>query len=238
MGTDKIDPRTKLFLFVLTGAFVMGITAALPCLLLCGFVAALLFYCGQRGMAVKGMLVYFFCVFIMPPVCRRIPGAAGTLIMSLTLLVRLFTPIVMALALIFKTTTISQFMAALQKMHVPNQIIIPIAIMFRFIPTVQEEWQSIQKAMAFRGMAFRVRTTLRHPLQTLENVLIPLLISAVSIMDELAAASLARGLDSENKRGSLLVVKMKAVDYLLIVMSLMFAAFLLRFGMGGAAWSI
>lgn len=226
MGIVNIDPRTKLLLLIITGALVMGSTAALPCLLLSSLLAVLLFLCGKRGFAVKGWLLCFLCIMVLPAICTHIPSGIGTIIVSLAIILRMFAPIFMALALVFKTTPISQFMAAFQKMRVPNQLVIPVAIMFRFIPTVQEEWISIRKAMSFRGISFRVRDILRHPAQMMEYVLVPLLISAVSIMDELAAASLARGLDSENRRSCLTVVKLRATDYLLMLISCGFLAWL------------
>lgn len=217
MAAVRIDPRTKLFLFVSTSVFAMSSAERMPCFFLCSFLALLLFGAGQRVFALQGWLLYTFCLWILPSICRVMPGAAGTLLLSLVILFRLFVPIILALVLVFKTTQISEFMAAFEKLRVPSQIIIPVVIMFRFIPTVQEEWQSIRKAMAFRGISLDLWGIIRHPLQSMEYILIPLLISTVSIMDELAAASLARGLDSTGGQTSMAVVKMSTIDYAVIL---------------------
>ena len=41
------------------------------------------------------------------------------------------------------TTTVSEFVAAMERMHMPKQIVIPLSVMFRFFPTVGEEASSI-----------------------------------------------------------------------------------------------
>lgn len=236
MEIVRIDPRTKLLLFIITGAFVMSSTVTVPCILWSSYLAVLLFLSGRKKVAIQSLLLYLVWTLILPPICQTIPGSIGTLVMSLAVLLRLFTPIIMALLLVFKTTTISEFIAALGKMHLPNQVVIPVAIMFRFIPTVQEEWQSIRKAMAFRGISLKFWEIIKHPLRTMEYVLIPLMISAVNIMDELAAASLARGLDSSKKRTSLITVKLQAKDYLIMVLTIPFIVFAYLHGLGGAVW--
>lgn len=52
-----------------------------------------------------------------------------------------------------KTTTVSEFVAAMKKLHLPEQIIIPMSVIFRFFPTVVEEYNAIGDAMKMRGFA-------------------------------------------------------------------------------------
>lgn len=60
-------------------------------------------------------------------------------------------PIFMAGILLMKTTSVSEFMLSFERMHLPNKLIIPLSVMFRFIPTISEEWHSIRDAMRFSG---------------------------------------------------------------------------------------
>lgn len=217
------DPRVKLLLFGVTCCFVMSVTAALPVIFLSLFLGILLCLGGKWEPAVKGvgiMLLEGACFLCFS---GRLSGAGGILLLALCVLVRIFVPIVMAFSLVFQTTTISQFMSAFQRMKLPVKVIVPVVIMFRFIPTVQEEWQGIRKAMAFRGISLHPFYVLCHPVTTIERILIPLLFSAVSVMDELAAASLARGLDSERDRTCLVRVKLHGWDYLCLLITLGYA---------------
>ncbi len=62
---------------------------------------------------------------------------------------------------------------------------------------------------------------LRHPGKTIEYVLVPLLFSTIGVMEELAAAALARGMDIDVKRSSYEEVRLRAADYITM---LLFAA--------------
>lgn len=228
-----IDPRVKLALFMVTCAFVLGCTETIPCVCLGSLLAVLLYLSGKSGFAWKGYAVYMAGTLGLTLLAAQFRGMAGIAIMAFSVLIRMMLPVCMAFTLVFQTTTISQFMAAFQKMHLPIQIIIPVAVMFRFIPTVQEEWTSIRQAMAFRGIGLSMWSILKNPMTSLEHILIPLLFSAESIMDELAAASLARGLDSTRRRTCLAEVKMGYLDYVLLFCGLAFIVFLLIQNMGG-----
>ena len=57
---------------------------------------------------------------------------------------------------------------------------------------------------------------IKSPLKTIEYVLIPLLFSCISVMEEMAAAALARGIESEGERSSFEKVKLGAMDYLIM----------------------
>ncbi len=151
----------------------------------------------------------------------------GGLITSLITIFLFFFPVFLGLMLLTQTTRINQLLAALNAMHLPNALIIPFAVMLRFIPTVAEEWNGIRKAMAFRGISLEPWAIIRSPMKTVEYILIPLLFSSISIMEELASAALARGLDASRGRTSYEEVKFKAVDYVVCAMFLGMAAWFL-----------
>ena len=52
------------------------------------------------------------------------------------------------------TTTVSEFMAGMERMHMPSKITIPLSVVFRFAPTVLEEAASINVAMKMHGIRF------------------------------------------------------------------------------------
>ena len=77
--------------------------------------------------------------------------------------------------------------------------------------------------MRFRGIGISVRSVLTKPMMTLEYTMVPLLMSTATIADELAAASLSRGLDADTKRTSIEDVRLRLQDYLLILFSIVIA---------------
>ena len=42
----------------------------------------------------------------------------------------------------------------MEKLHVSEKIIIPLTVIFRFLPMLKEEFQSIDDAMRMRGICF------------------------------------------------------------------------------------
>lgn len=109
------------------------------------------------------------------------------------------------------TTLPSEFLTTMNRLKIPVQITIPCAVMFRFVPTIVEENQSIRSAMTLRGLNFS-----KNPLAMIEYRFIPLMISIVKIGNELTAAALSRGLSVENNRSSFCEIKLRIQDYFLV----------------------
>lgn len=219
----RLDPRTKLFIFFASAICGVKCYTTVPNLAFGTVLCVILALCGKKWDALKSFLILCLVVYI-----RWVIDVSGmgnpvlTVVLSSLATIYLFTfPIVMSFKLIMQTTRISHFMAAFQKMRLPVQLVIPIAVLFRFIPTVMEEWNGIRKAMAFRGISMEFGAIIRKPLQTVEYVLVPLLFSSVAVMEELAAAALARGLDSEQGRTSYDEVSMKISDYIVLILFLL-----------------
>lgn len=215
----KLDPRTKLFIFFASAICGVKCYTTVPNLVFGTVLCVILALCGKKWDALKSFLTLCLVVYI-----RWIIDVSGignpvlTVGLSSLATIYLFAfPIVMSFKLIMQTTRVSHFMAAFQKMHLPIQLVIPIAVLFRFIPTVIEEWNGIRKAMAFRGISMELGTIVRKPFQTVEYVLVPLLFSSIAVMEELAAAALARGLDSEQERTSYDEVSMKIADFIVLI---------------------
>jgi energy-coupling factor transport system permease protein len=100
-----------------------------------------------------------------------------------------------ALSLYFvQTTTVNQFITALEKLHFPKMLTVPLATVFRFLPTIAEENRNIKDSLTIRQLSTR------SPLASAEYRMIPLLISMTRMGDELSAAALTKGLGSSTKR--------------------------------------
>ena len=112
-----------------------------------------------------------------------------------------------------QTTKVSEFVAAMEKMHITRKITIPFAVIFRFFPTVADEYHSIQDAMKMRGIGVS-----KGPIAMLEYRLVPLIASVVQIGDELSAAAVARGLGVDTERSNYCKIKIKGLDILLMVL--------------------
>lgn len=215
----KLDPRAKLFLFLSVCFLVMNTPNSYFILGITTFLMLLGMYLGEFK-KLKWKYITIFIALVIEQLLILIPQSPAIMILLIAIvLLKLYIPILMSFHIVYKTTTISEFMASFTKMKLPSLFIIPFAVMFRFMPTVKEEWDGIRHAMGFRGIGLRFKTVFFHPIQTAEYIIVPLLFSCVNVMDELVAASLARGLDSNKKRTCVASVKLVFIDYLLILVT-------------------
>ena len=219
-GLLKLDSRTKLLLFC--AGIAVSTFSYNECALwmYCAAMCALLALCGEKWFALKCGALIACMEYLRYRIITSGTGAPALtgILIALIMMCRYGFPLLLSLSFLIKTTRISQLIAALSALHLPLFVIIPLSVMLRFIPTVQEEWDGVRKAMAFRGISLEPGAVILAPFKTIEYILIPLLFSCISVMDELASASLARGLDTERKRTSYEAVKMRFPDYIIILL--------------------
>ena len=96
----------------------------------------------------------------------------------------------------------------------PEEVVIPMSVMFRFFPTVGEEFRDINNAMKMRG----IRAGGIHAAKMLEYRIVPLMTCSVRIGEELSAAALTRGLHSGAKRTNICCIGFHAADDFLLAL--------------------
>ena len=219
-GLIKVDPRTKVLIFLTSSLVCVSSYSDLGIAIFSVMLCILFALCGKPMTALKAGIALGGVLF-MRAVLVNSQGAPEVVVGVISLVTTSFMfafPTLMSVYFIVKTTRISHFLSAFQAMHVPVKVVVPVAVFFRFLPTVTDEWNGIRKAMAFRGISLSPVQIITHPWRTIEYMLIPMLFSSISVMDELAAATMARGMDIDVKRSSYEEVKLRAADYLLIIL--------------------
>lgn len=231
-GIVKLDPRTKMLIFLVSASLSLSAYRLAPILIYGTVLCIVLALCGKKGLALKAYLGFTVALFLR--FCIETSGTGNEVVvfvLSGVISILLFGfPIALSFVLLVQTTRISHFLSAFAAMHLPAFAVIPVAVLFRFIPTVQEEWNGIKKAMAFRGITVDLASVVKAPLRTVEYVLIPLLFSSISVMEELAAAALARGMDSDKHRTSYEEVRLGAADFVALVVFASLAVYVALFG--------
>lgn len=211
-----LDPRTKLALVLVLAIFVMGgiggeqLKPVKTVLSLVPFL--LLLIERQLKSFARGvlMLVIGYGLLLAMP---YLPGILNYIaLMCGGILTRFVVTIVMGEYLIV-TTSVSEFISAMESLHVPQSITIPMSVMFRLFPTIGAEWTSIRRAMAMRGI---------HPggvkgTQVLEYQLVPMMTSTVRIGEELSASALTRGLGAPTKRTNICRIGFRVQDWVFLI---------------------
>lgn len=214
-----LDPRTKLYLLIIFSIVMIdgktdGISFWLkPVLALVPF---FLLLSGRRRRAAITYMVIFVGSWVINLFFLSYMGTVATILVSLiTQMGMRWFPSAMMGYYLFSTTRVSEFILAMQKMHIPECFIIPFSVMFRFFPTVYEEADSIGKAMQMRGIT--MQNFFKNPSAMLEYRLVPLMMSVVTIGNDLSAAALTRGLGSDRKRTSICKIGFHIADYLFML---------------------
>ena len=211
-----LDPRTKLALVLMLAVFVMGglggeqlkgiktILSALP------FVLLLIEKQWKRFARGIAMLVIGYGLLLAIPHLPRILNYIA--LMCGGILTRFVVTIVMGEYLI-ATTSVSEFISAMERLHMPQAITIPMSVMFRLFPTIGSEWRSIRRAMTMRG----IHLGGARAGQVLEYQLVPMMTSTVRIGEELSASALTRGLGAPVKRTNICRIGFRVQDAVLLI---------------------
>ena len=113
--------------------------------------------------------------------------------------------------------------SSIRKLPIPENIMLILIVMLRFVPTVVHEFGEVKDAMKVRGFLRSIRTVLFHPLSTLEYAIVPMVFRSLKIADELASSAIVRGIESPYKKDSYYIIRLTAKDIFLVMSSTIIA---------------
>lgn len=215
---SPIDPRVGIMAILTVSAVMIGgrldgvhFGLRLFCCLL-PFVFLLVIK--KRNMAFIYFALYAVAMLLEGAVFQVTSGVCNLIVvMTAGIISRFLAPIVMGFC-VMQSTTVSEFITAMERMHVPGCITIPMSVMFRFFPTIAEENNAIMDAMRMRQVAGVKQGIFKR----MEYELVPVMMSTVRIADELAQASMTKGLGGKEKRTHICEVGFRVRDYFLLVL--------------------
>lgn len=197
-----LDPRTKVLVMLVLATLIFFVHKNLILNSILVFIPIFLLISDKRyrpafiygGLFVIAIFVKIYGgKFEFPYLISMILGLIVELIFR-------FFPVFMFGYYIIKSTKPNEFISAMNLWHVPEAFIIPVSVVFRFVPTLAEENKSISNAMRMREIRFGTKKFLKNPSMILEYRLVPLMMSVAKIGEELSAAALSRGLGELKKR--------------------------------------
>ncbi|MDL2214087.1 energy-coupling factor transporter transmembrane protein EcfT [Clostridia bacterium OttesenSCG-928-O13] len=201
----RFDLRTKIIVLAAVNILLFLSSSAAFEWVLMGSSLLVVAVGGQPKSAMHFLAAFLLMLLAGHLLVPRVHGFAGTLVLFMAVAVRKILPCLMLGKWILTGTQVSEFVATMWKLHMPRDIIIPVSVVFRYFPTLREEWQSLRMAMKMRGIGL-----------SMEHVFVPLLVSAVNISEELSAAALCRGLDSPGSHTCLEDIRFTRLDYVAI----------------------
>ena len=211
----RMDPRAKLYLLLLANLMLFFHIGTGAEAVATGLFLLLFFLSGHTRTGIRLSAVYFgllaIDLFVVPL------AGEGVLLNLLSLVsvgIRMMLPCIITGAYAFTTTTVGELTSALRRMYVPESIIIPCAVVVRFFSTVQEDYHQIRNAMALRGIAEGKGALLLHPMQSLEYILMPLLMNGNNVAQDLSVAALTKGIGLPGSHTCMTELHLTVLDFI------------------------
>ncbi|MBW3094527.1 energy-coupling factor transporter transmembrane protein EcfT [Bifidobacterium sp. 64T4] len=208
-----LDPRAKLYLLLLANLLLFFHASVTAEVLLVAMLLMLLLAARKYASCVRLGAVY---ALLLAGTWVSTWDDGNVWLHALGLLcvgIRMMMPCLVAGAYAFTTTSSSEFVCAMRRMHVPESVVIPCVVCIRFFPTIHSDYRQIRNAMALRGIAQGRAALLRHPAQSLEYVLMPLLMNAANVAQDLSVAALTKGLGMPGEHTSRVLIRMRWFDW-------------------------
>lgn len=229
-----LDPRTKILLLllcILSAMMAPSLYDELGLVVLIGLFGVC---CGKWKYAWKGAAFYGLVVLLTFWIMDAMTGTWRTMFIAFLGLFHKVYPCGMLSGIVISTTKVSEFLSAMNRAHAPKKLVIPLAVMLRYIPTIQEDWRFIKDAMRLRDVSPSLKGLLTHPGRTVECIYVPLMMAASKAADELSIASITRGIENPKPMTCLVQIRMGLADALAILcFGIFFAAGLYGKGVFG-----
>lgn len=147
------------------------------------------------------------------------------LLLTAFLFKAIYLPICAGIMLV-GSSKVSEFICILRKIKLPKNIIIVLAVIFRFFPILLADYKNIRNSLKMKGIGISRGYYLLHPLKFFEYIFIPYVVISTNIANDLSISILCRGIDNKNEATSINVLKFKTMDYLFLSICLFIFIFI------------
>lgn len=193
-----LDVRTKILVLCFANYLLLARVKDYHEWLFVGYLV-LLFYLAKRLKKGVIYLVIFAILYSIDTfLWRYTTGDISSLLSMMSIGFRMMLPCFMAGSYLFSTTRASQLIAGLRKWHVPEQILLTFAVMFRFLPSIMQDYKAIQQSLKIRGIFLTVKDSICHPIAYFEYVTVPLIMSTSRTAQELTVAAMIKSVDKQH----------------------------------------
>lgn len=178
--------------------------------------------CDGKGF-IKNTVVYFFLQGLLVGLSKiQFPFLDVVLLPFIMIMIRVY-PVMLLLELFVKRIPVNELMYSLERMHMPKSVLIPIMVIYRYVPTILKEIKMIRAGIKMRGLGCRMK----HPASIINaaNYYMTALISrSEKLSDELSAAAICKGLSVKRDRSCITKVKIQVPDMIVLCIGIVFMA--------------
>lgn len=212
----RFDPRAKFVALIIVASILLSIGNEGFMALIRTVLALLPLVLLALSHRIRAGLTYIVAYAIASAVSvlssMLLTGPLLFLALGMTGIIRQFLPGIMMGFWFVSTTTVSEFMAACDRIRLSQAIEIPLVVMMRYFPTIAQDYSQISDAAKMKGLGLS-----QGPITAAENRLVPLLASAVRGGEDLSAAALTRGLGAPIQRTNICKIGLRGCDVILLL---------------------
>ena len=241
MKLTLLDPRVKLFFLI--GISTVSLILSMPIALIALLVISLLIILagGVRPAAIWQKLRGLFGLIIMLFLLQCIFNRTGKPLLALptftfvtdigfktAVLVNLRLLIIILSALIVAAGESRDYLLALTQCKVPYEIAFMVLAGLRFLPSLREEARDVLCAAQMRGLRIK-KTGLKTRVGAYISIVTPVVAGAIKRAEQLSVAMEARGFRAFPQRTTLRRLRMRAADWIYLLLFCLVLAALLFF---------
>lgn len=216
------DPRTKLLLIIIC-VFAAMMAPSLKyelglifIIFICGIVS------GKDRYSFIALIFYIFVYGFTSLVVNMNSNVLCTMLIAFLGLFHKVYPCGMLSGIFISTTKVNEFLSAMNCLNIPKKIVIPLAVMLRYMPTIREDWSFIKDAMKMRDVTPSIGGFFKNPWMTIDCIYVPLMMAASKASDDLSIASVTRGIENPKSRTCLVQIRIGGAD---VIMTICFLAY-------------
>lgn len=213
----KFDARIQFFMLLLCSIIALFITVESTILLI---------FLALTTLLLQGLYTHFFTWLFMGGLIgifyyliQLNPQSIFNVFSFLLFIsIKLLPALIIASSL--STIPVGKLLASLQKLAIPNSILLTFTVALRFFPILRMESKIINEHAKIRGISYMQIKNWIKPKQLFEYTIVPLLMRTIKLADDLSAAATTRGIDAPTKKSSVYAIQFGYYDYLAILLLL------------------
>ena len=210
MHYRKIDPRAGLFILLLANIGMFLERTNMQGNALAGAIIAVLIMYGCPKIATGGVVFLLLLYCLQTFVLSVLPIAFTTVFSVFVNMTRRMLPCLLTGALLVKKCSVPEFVAAMRKLRLPQNLITAMAVTVRYFPAISEELHHIINAMKLQRITAG---------RKIECYLVPIMLSATKTAEKLSVAAVVRGVDSPKKKTSAVKIGFSVTDISCMLMT-------------------
>lgn len=195
----QIDIRTKIILLFFTNFLLLMRVTSIYEWIVVVFLMLLFIFSNQVQRAIIYGCIFLSLYCIDHFLIDFLTGKALSFFSMLAIGGRLMLPCFMVGSYIMTTTSTHAFIQGLRKWRISEKLLLTLAVMFRFLPTIRHDYQLICQSLRIRGIILSKKDIFLKPLCFFEYITVPLLMCATRSAQDLTVAVLTKSIGSTRK---------------------------------------